>query len=439
MSREMKDSGVAWIGEIPKGWGVSNVGKFFHIILGKMLQPNRINENDTLEKYLCAANVGKNTLSLNEIKEMWFTEKEKEQYALQKGDLLVVEGGDVASSAIININVTNIYIQNALHRVRAKFNDDIRFLRYMLTASKAVGHIDLICNKATIAHFTKDKFSKLTYLIPPLSEQQSIANYLDEKCAEIDNLISLLEEMIGELKAYKQSVITETVCKGLNKNAPMKDSGIEWIGEIPKDWSICRLKNASWLKGRIGWQGLKSSEYQDEGAYLITGTDFKDGYINWESCVHISKERFEEDADIHIQEDDLLITKDGTIGKVAIAKNCPTDVSLNSGVMLIRNERAVKYIDKYLYYTLISDVFWTWFNSSLTGNSTILHLYQAQFYNFPFVCPPLSEQQTIANYLDEKCGNIEGLIGIKQAKIDELKEFKKSLIYEYVTGKKSVI
>ena len=123
----------------------------------------------------------------------------------------------------------------------------------------------------------------------------------------------------------------------------------------------------------------------------------------------------------------------------AIAKNCPTDVSLNSGVMLIRNERAVKYIDKYLYYTLISDVFWTWFNSSLTGNSTILHLYQAQFYNFPFVCPPLSEQQTIANYLDEKCGNIEGLIGIKQAKIDELKEFKKSLIYEYVTGKKSVI
>lgn len=110
----------------------------------------------------------------------------------------------------------------------------------MLTASKAVGHIDLICNKATIAHFTKDKFSKLTYLIPPSAEQQSIANYLDEKCAEIDNLISLLEEMIGELKAYKQSVITETVCKGLNKNAPMKDSGIEWIGEIPKNWELPR-------------------------------------------------------------------------------------------------------------------------------------------------------------------------------------------------------
>ena len=408
MSREMKDSGVAWIGEIPKGWGVSNVGKFFHIILGKMLQPNRINENDTLEKYLCAANVGKNTLSLNEIKEMWFTEKEKEQYALQKGDLLVVEGGDVASSAIININVTNIYIQNALHRVRAKFNDDIRFLRYMLTASKAVGHIDLICNKATIAHFTKDKFSKLTYLIPPSAEQQSIANYLDEKCAEIDNLISLLEEMIGELKAYKQSVITETVCKGLNKNAPMKDSGIEWIGEIPKNWGVAKIKNFVAIKN--GKEVLSS-----EGDIPVYGSGGVFGKTN----------------NIMAYGESVLMGRKGTIDK-------PKYISEGSPFWCVDT---VFYTSKkpichmmYFYYCVSSIDY----NEHIYGTA-LPSMTQTILNNINMPFPALTEQQTIASYLDEKCGNIEGLIAIKQAKIDELKEFKKSLIYEYVTGKKSVI
>ena len=127
-----------------------------------------------------------------------------------------------------------------------------------------------------------------------------------------------------------------------------KDSGVAWIGQIPEHWDTIKIKYTSWLKGRIGWQGLTSDEYQDEGAYLITGTDFCEGRINWDTCVHISEERFAEDEDIHIKEGDLLITKDGTIGKVAVAKDCPDEVSLNSGVMLIRNTGDFKYHDQYL-------------------------------------------------------------------------------------------
>ena len=119
----------------------------------------------------------------------------------------------------------------------------------------------------------------------------------------------------------------------------MKDRGIEWIGQLPMDWTVMTIKYTSWLKGRIGWQGLKSTEFVDNGPYLITGTDFKNGIVNWETCAHITDDRFIEDEDIHIVEDDLLITKDGTIGKVAIAKNCPEKVSLNSGVLLIRNDK----------------------------------------------------------------------------------------------------
>ena len=213
----------------------------------------------------------------------------------------------------------------------------------------------------------------------------------------------------------------------------MKDSGVAWIGEIPNHWKTLRLKFASWLKGRIGWQGLKSDEYTDEGAYLITGTDFDKGRINWDTCAHITVERFNEDSDIHIQEGDLLITKDGTIGKVAIARDCPAMVSLNSGVMLIRNIRKQKYHDKYLYYILNSNQFLKWYELSQNGASTIKHLYQEQFYNFRFSYPPLPEQEAIAAYLDEKCAVIDDIIAEAKASIEEYKAWKASVIFEAVT------
>ena len=213
----------------------------------------------------------------------------------------------------------------------------------------------------------------------------------------------------------------------------MKDSGIEWIGQIPEEWNTIKIKYTSWLKGRIGWQGLKSNEYQDVGAYLITGTDFSKGIISWDSCVRISEERFNEAPEIHIKEGDLLITKDGTIGKVAIAKNCPQKVSLNSGVLLIRNTKNFKYYDKYLYYVLLSDEFWIWYEMSQTGNSTIRHLYQEQFYNFEFTFPTIDEQKKIANYLDEKVGEIDAIILKTKESIEEYKKYRKAIVIKAVT------
>ncbi len=213
----------------------------------------------------------------------------------------------------------------------------------------------------------------------------------------------------------------------------MKDSGIEWIGKIPEEWNTIKIKYTSWLKGRIGWQGLKSNEYQDVGAYLITGTDFSKGIISWDSCVRISEERFNEAPEIHIKEGDLLITKDGTIGKVAIAKDCPQKVSLNSGVLLIRNTKNFKYYDKYLYYVLLSDEFWIWYEMSQTGNSTIRHLYQEQFYNFEFTFPTMDEQKKIANYLDEKVGEIDAIILKTKESIEEYKKYRKAIVIKAVT------
>lgn len=211
----------------------------------------------------------------------------------------------------------------------------------------------------------------------------------------------------------------------------MKDSGLKWIGTIPSDWKITRIKYMSSLKGRIGWQGLTSEEYQDEGAYLITGVDFLDGGIDWENCVHVPMKRWEEAKDIQIQNGDLLITKDGTIGKVAIVSDMPGETSLNSGVLRIMPFEG--YSRRFLYWVLQSDEFWNWFNYKNAGNSTIVHLYQGDFAEFYYTFPDYDEQERIADYLDKHCAKLDKIIVNLERQIDLLQKYKKSLITETVT------
>ena len=210
----------------------------------------------------------------------------------------------------------------------------------------------------------------------------------------------------------------------------MKESGIQWIGAIPESWNTKRIKYMATLKGRIGWQGLTSEEYQDEGAYLITGVDFDNGGIDWENCVHVPMKRWEEAKDIQIQDGDLLITKDGTIGKVAIVSNMPGETSLNSGVLRIMPIDG--YSKRFLYWVIKSDEFWNWFNYKNTGNSTIQHLYQGDFAEFLYAFPNYEEQEAIADYLNVQCGKLDEIISDLEQQIETLKCYKKSLVTETV-------
>ena len=211
----------------------------------------------------------------------------------------------------------------------------------------------------------------------------------------------------------------------------MKPSGIDWIGEIPCSWNIKRIKYLAQLKGRIGWQGLTSDEYTDVGPFLITGVDFSNGGINWENCVHITEERWAEAPEIHIKNGDLLITKDGTVGKVAIVENLQGKASLNSGVLLIKTSN--DYNKKFLYWALLSEEFWTWFRLKNAGNSTIVHLYQNDFAEFSYTFPDATEQQAIADFLDKECAQIDSIAADLEKQIALLQQYKKSLITETVT------
>lgn len=205
-------SGIDWIGEIPAGWKVTVLRRFAHIILGKMLQPSAKFKEDSLEQYICAKDVHFEGIDTTDLKKMFFNQAEKELYQIQKGDMLVVEGGAGAAGSCVQRNdLPDTYIQNSIMIVRPKQGIDIRYIQYYEFSLVKKGYVDYVCNKATIPHFTKDKLSSMPIPLPPLSEQQAIATYLDSKCTDIDRLIAVKQQKIEKLKDYKKSVIYEAV------------------------------------------------------------------------------------------------------------------------------------------------------------------------------------------------------------------------------------
>ena len=211
-----------------------------------------------------------------------------------------------------------------------------------------------------------------------------------------------------------------------------KKSRIPWIGKIPVNWQISVLKRTTRIKGRIGWQGLTSEEYRTEGQYLlVTGTDFINGKIQWHKCWYVSEDRFSEDENIQLKEHDVLVTKDGTIGKIAFVENMPLNATLNSGVFVTR-PFFNSYAPKFMFWALNSDIFPEFIECSKVG-TTIAHLYQKTFEKFTFPLPSVHEQKAIATYLDKTCAAVDKAIEAKQKQLEILDALRKSIIHKAVT------
>ena len=193
------------------------------------------------------------------------------------------------------------------------------------------------------------------------------------------------------------------------------------------DWQTTTIKKSSYLKGRIGWQGLRASEFIEEGAFLITGTDFCNGNIDWSNCYHVSEQRYREASYIHVRDNDLLITKDGTIGKVALVKNCPAKAVLNSGIFLLRSKDG-SYDHHYAYFVLTSEIFERFLRLNLNG-STINHLYQYVFESFELPIPHLKVQKKIAKILQ----TIDRTIARTEALIEKYQQIKAGLMHDLFT------
>ena len=415
MSREMKDSGIAWIGEIPKGWKVGKVKHFYQFITG--FTP------DTKKDYYYDEN-GIPWVTISDLSGKFIEETKMgiSQKYIELNNPIIVPQNSLLYSFKLSVGqvartkfelYTNEAIASFLH------NDNIS-LDYLYYSSQ----ICIIQNANENIYGAKllnqNLISNAIIIFPPLPEQQKIAEFLDRKCGEIDELVALQEKMIEELKAYKQSVITEAVTKGLNPNAPMKDSGIEWIGEIPKGWIRAKYRYSGvFTKGKLpNEQNIECLGKPIIGASEMLGKECRNFSLdtNVPTC----------------QKQDVLILWDGANAGI-VANNCDGIVSST----VVKYECTDENFDsQFLFYLFKNGEHF--FKSKVNG-TTIPHMNQKYIDEYLCIQPPLPEQQAIADYLDKKCAEIDELVAVKQQKIETLKEYKKSLIYEYVTGKKEVI
>lgn len=425
-----KDSGIAWISEVPEHWGVRRIKSFCIVKRGASPRPIddekyfddngefawvRIADASASERYLLSTTQKLSTLGASlSVKRF-------------PDDIFLSIAGTVGKAIITKIKCCIhdgfVWFKN--------LNYNSELLYYIFESGQPYLGLGKM---GTQLNLNTDTVGCIFVPYMNQAEQEQIAKYLDWKCGEVDRIVEVRERQIKLLGELRTSVINRAVTRGLNPNAPLKDSGIDWIGQIPEHWEICRLKNACSLKGRIGWKGLRSEEFEQMSyAYLVTGQDFHSAIIDWTKCYQISKERYDEDPYIQLSNGDLLITKDGTIGKIAKVSNMDKPSCLNSGIFVMKQTKAL-FEQSYLYWLLESSLLKEFNNYTSTG-TTILHLYQNVFENMPFIIPNLSEQQQIAEYLDKKTAEIDSTINKFKVQIDKLKEYRQALITEVVTGK----
>ena len=426
--REMRDSGIPWIGEIPKDWAVVRNKNAFDnskTLVGESWNSTQLLSLTT--KGIKAVNIGATSGKVPD---------SYETYQIVEKDNLVMCLFDLDCSAVFSgLSPYQGMISPAYKVLTIKdgylpaFYD--KWFNYIFDGRKF-----MYLSKNIRYSLTYDEFASLQIVKPSLAEQQKIAEFLDRKCAEVDEMIGLQEQIIEELKAYKQSVITEAVTKGLNPNAPMRDSGIEWIGQIPEHWELSRIRNLGITQNGIS----KGGEFFGEGEPFVS---YGDVYKNIELPPIVSgliQSSQEEQERFSVCKGDVFFTRTSeTIEEIGFSSTCTKTIerAVFAGFLIRFRPKQGVLIDDFSKYYFRSNMHRAYFVKEM-NIVTRASLSQDLLKSLPVLLPSLAEQQAIADYLDEKCADIDSLIQTKQEKIDSLKEYKKSIIYEYVTGKREV-
>ena len=422
---EYTDSGVDWIGEVPAGWETSSIKRHFSVQLGKMLQNQPNGPGDTLRPYLRAANISWGKVLVDDIKEMWFSESEKAQYRIEKGDLLVSEGGDVGRAALWNDELDECYIQNAINRVRDRNGALTSHLYYWIYFLKHVGYIDILCNKATIAHYTAEKVMNTVYLRPPLPEQHAIAAFLDRETARIDALIAKKRRFIELLEEKRQALITQAVTKGLDPDVEMKDSGVEWLGEVPAGWLVTTLRRI--CRVQQGLQIPQAERYYDPGLGRLEYITVKS--IHTEDAKDIKEYIQNPPERVICHPEDILFARTGATGEV-ITGYCGAFHNNFFKVVYDKRSACKDFLVYYLQNDLIKQHF-----CLMAGTTTIPDLNHNEFLDSPAVLPPLLEQMEIVNYINSAMDMLAQQKESASQSVALLDEYRTALITAAVTGK----
>ena len=432
--RAMKDSGVEWIGEIPQDWDRTKLLNLLRVPIsdGPHETPKLINSGIP---FISVDSVGNGENIDLTVCKKFISEEDYINYSkktkIESGDILFTKAATIGKTAIVRDEIFMVWSPIAI----IKTNNEIvhnKYIYYVLSSSEFIKHVSLLGSYNTQINVGMRELERAMISLPPKDKQKSIVVYLDSKCSKIDTIIEKQQAVIEKLKEYKLSVITEAVTKGLNPDVEMKDSGVEWIGEIPKHWSISHIGNLAEI-GAGSTPDRNKMEYWDDGTIPWMSS----GEINYE-YVYGTQEYITE---LGLKNSSLkllpintvmlgLIGQGKTKGMSAILK---VETTCNQNLAyLITNDKWLHY--EYLFYSFKAMYMYI---RGLVGESQAgIYQYFLKKQYIPLPC--ISEQKVICNRLNVLCKNIDAVIQSKKKKIKLLGEYKKSLIYEVVTGKKEV-
>ena len=409
--REMKDSGIEWIGTIPDNWD---------IMPNKYLMWKK--------KRICPVYNGEDIISLSMngviVRDLdaggkMPTSFDGYQY-IESGNLLM---------CLFDIDVT----PRCIGLIKCNGLTSPAYSQFVLTNRANAGYYNyyytMLDNDKTLVHLaknlrhslTEEQLGTISTIVPPIDEQIKISNYLDKKCEEINSVVAQLQEEIETLEEYKRSVITEAVTKGLDPDVEMRDSGVQWIGEIPTHWTLIRIGSL---------YGLRTQKVSDIDYPPLSVT--KMGVLPQLDTV--AKTNAHDDRKLVVKGDFVINSRSDRRGSCGIS-DYTGSVSLINTVLFPITEMNPRYYNWYFHTVGFADEFYRW------GHGIVDDLWTTGWQNMKNILisvPPLDEQQRIADYLDSKCAEIDNIITEKKQQIETIEEYKKSLIFEYVTGKKEV-
>lgn len=428
--RDMRDSGVEWLGCMPTDYDTASIGSLFTIkkdIIGHEpetvlsitqtgVKPKDLTSNEGQNASSYAnyqiVNVGDFAMNHMDLLTGWIDISKYE--GVTSPDYRVFTLNDKEMSAEYFLRVFQYYYSN---KVFFGFGQGVATLgRWRLPAIN---------------------FKRINVPVPPIEEQQEIVGAIDESVGKIEKLKENVQKQIEKLKSYKQSLITEIVTKGLDSTVPMKDSEIEWIGEIPKKWDVCRIKNLAEKQienSFIDGDWIESPYITDEGIRYLTTGNIGNGQFKRQGNGYIKQETFEMLNCKYAYPGDLVISRlNAPYGRACILPDDEEKYVIAVDIVILRTAMDKRYICYYTqcvgYQKMVED---------LARGTAMKRISRTNLGSISILLPCLEEQEKIADYLDEKCDKIDSLIAIKQSKIEKLEQYKRSLIYEYVTGKKEV-
>ncbi len=430
---EYKETKVEWVGKLPSHWKVMPLK--YAALVNREALTEQVEEDFELQ-YIDIGNV--NQLGLvNPPERMKFVDApSRARRIIKKNDTIISTVRTYLKAvAFIDRDDDNLIASTGFATLTSLNETHPKYLYYLVSNQGFVDTVSACSTGVSYPAITSTELARIIAWLPPLPEQQAIADFLDRKTAQIDTLIEKKQRQIDLLQEQRTALINHAVTKGLNPDVHMKDSGVEWLGEIPSHWNFAKVKYVCKVKGRIGFRGYTTDDQvsEGEGALTLGATHITSkGVIDLSAPVFISWEKYYESPEIMVNQKDILVVQRGsTCGKVGYIENEIGQATINPSLVILKE---LKINSKFLFYSLSSKLVEYQFSPTIS-KTAIPMLSQEQIGNFSILLPEATEQKKIVDYLDKEQLEFDKAIDIITRQIDTLQEYRMALISEAVTGK----